>query len=230
MPYSWLLFDADGTLFNYVAAEELALANTFAQFDLPYDEEKLAIYRQINAEVWGKFERGEMSQPQLHQERFGRLMRAVNAGSDSSQFAAAYLANLGGTKEHIEGSLEVVPRLAQKYRLFMITNGIPEVQYGRLALSPIGDLFEGVVISGEVGVAKPDPRIFDAAYEGMGRPPKEQVLIIGDSLSADIAGGHAYGLKTCWYNANGNQETPGIPITHEIHSLYELVGLLMVTN
>ena len=85
-----------------------------------------------------------------------------------------------------------------KYRLALITNGLRDVQRPRLAGSAIGDYFAEVIISEEVGAAKPDPAIFDAAFELLGRPPRAKVLLIGDSLSSDIAGGRDYGLDTCW--------------------------------
>ena len=222
MKYSWLLFDADGTLFDYDTAEGKALSATFKDAGLPYDAAYLDVYREINGEMWAAFERGEVTQPQLHLQRFQRMMEALGLSTDIPLFGERYLYNLGHTTDLIDGALDVVPQLAKKHRLFLITNGIPLVQHTRLSLSPIGDYFAGIVISGEVGHAKPDPRIFDAAFEGMGCPQKSEVLIIGDSLSADIRGGHAYGIDTCWYNDNGRVPDSDLPITYTIMSLYEL--------
>ena len=223
MLYSWLLFDADGTLFDYDTAESKALAATFGDAGLPYDPASAEIYREINAGMWAAFERGDISQPELHLERFRLTMEALHLQADIAAFAERYLYNLGHTTDLIDGALDVVPQLAERHKLYLITNGIPLVQHTRLSLSPIRHYFEGIVISGEVGYAKPDPRIFDAAFESMGNPSKSEVLIIGDSLSADIRGGHAYGIDTCWLNANGRSSDLGIPITHEIVSLYEML-------
>lgn len=226
LPYSWLLFDADGTLFDYETAESKALAATFTDAGLPYEPATLEIYREINAEMWAAFERGEISQLDLHLARFERTLDALGLQSDIPLFGERYLYNLGHSPDLIDGALEVVTALAKDHNLYLITNGIPAVQHTRLSLSPIRHHFQGITISGEVGCAKPNPRIFDAAFEGMGHPPKNEVLIIGDSLSADIRGGHDYGIDTCWYNPNGRTADPGLPITYTINSLHEMLGRL----
>jgi YjjG family noncanonical pyrimidine nucleotidase len=192
---------------------------------LPYKTGDLQIYRAINGELWAAFERGEISQPDLHLQRFRRLLQALDLQADIPTFGERYLWNLGHNPDLIDGAEEVVAALAQNHKLYLITNGIPAVQYTRLELSPIRDHIQGITISGEVGHAKPDPRIFDNAFAGMGHPPRRDVLIIGDSLSADIQGGHAYGIDTCWYNPNGSESNLSIPITYTITSLHELTAL-----
>ena len=224
LPYKWLLFDADGTLFDYETAERKALAATFQDAGLPYLSGALETYRAINAALWAAFERGEISQPDLHLARFRRTLDALDLQADVPLFGERYLYNLGHNPDLIDGALEVVRTLAQDHQIYLITNGIPAVQHTRLSLSPINRYIQGITISGEVGHAKPDPRIFDAAFEGMGHPPKKDVLIIGDSLSADIQGGHAYGIDTCWYNPNGHTPDPGLPITYTINSLHETIS------
>jgi YjjG family noncanonical pyrimidine nucleotidase len=223
--YAWLLFDADGTLFDYDAAEARALAATFKDAGLPFDERAAATYRAINSEVWAAFERGELDQAELNELRFQRTLDVLNLDRDPAQFADSYLGNLSRAADLIDGALDVVPELARRHKLYLITNGIPRVQHGRLALSTLRPYFQGMVISGEVGHAKPDRRIFDAAFAGMGHPPKSDVLIIGDSLNADIAGGLRYGIDACWYNANGRDAAPDPAPTYEIHALSDLLSL-----
>jgi 2-haloacid dehalogenase len=221
--YPWLLFDADGTLFDYETAERKALPATFKDIGLPFKASNLQTYRVINAELWAAFERGEVSQPDLHLARFQRLLDTIGLRADVPTFGERYLHNLGHSPDLIDGAEEVIAALAKKHKIYLITNGIPAVQYTRLSLSPINENVQGITISGEIGHAKPDPRIFDAAFEGMGHPSKRDVLIIGDSLSADIQGGHDYGIDTCWYNPNGSQSHLSIPITYTIKSLHELI-------
>ncbi len=225
MNYTWLLFDADGTLFDYDAAESKALAAAFAEAGFPYSAHSVATYRAINDRAWAAFERGELTQPQLHLLRFQQTLAALGLQADAKTFADSYLTHLSRAADLIEGALDVVRHLAGKHALYLITNGIPRVQHGRLARSPLGPYFQGMVISGEVGSAKPHAPIFDAAFEGMGSPAKEEVLIIGDSLSSDIRGGVRYGIDTCWYNPGGRPAPQDLPITYTIQSLDELANL-----
>lgn len=226
MSYSWLLFDADGTLFDYDAAEGKALAATFEAAGFSFHTDYANTYRAVNAAAWAAFERGELTQPQLHRLRFQRTLQALALRTDVDAFAESYLVQLSRTTDLIDGALDAVSSLARRFRLYLITNGIPRVQHGRLARSPLRPYFQGVAISGEVGYAKPDPRIFDAAFAGMGGPPRSEVLIIGDSLSADIAGGLNYGIDACWFNPNGAAAPPGLLPTFEIRALRELETLL----
>jgi FMN phosphatase YigB (HAD superfamily) len=86
--------------------------------------------------------------------------------------------------------------------------------------------FDAVIVSSEVGVSKPHAGIFDAAFTALGAPERGTTVMIGDSLTSDIAGGAAYGLDTVWYNRRGIDAGPSAPITHEIRDLNELPSLL----
>ena len=145
-----------------------------------------------------------------------------------TRFGAAYIQNLGQGAYLIEGAERVIKSLLGRVGLVLITNGLKDVQRSRLARSTIGDCFSAVVISEEVGAAKPDPRIFQAAFERMGNPKKEEVLIVGDSLSSDIKGGNAYGIDTCWFNPARLVCDQDVEIQYEIRHLDELWDILGV--
>lgn len=226
MPYSWLLFDADGTLFDYDRAEGRALAATFAVLGLPFTKETTAVYRTINARLWADFEKGLVSQEELRSARFAALLDALRMPGDPLVLSETYLVELARAADLMDGALEVVQALAPHYQLALITNGIPAVQHGRLGLSPLQPYFHSMTISGEVGYAKPDARIFDAAFATMQQPSKDRVLLIGDSLSADIRGGNAYGIATCWFNPNTAPSDPAIRPTYEVRTLLGLLPLL----
>jgi len=155
------------------------------------------------------------------------LFEALRQPLAPAAFSTIYLRHLARASHLIEGAREIVPALQAKYRLALITNGLRDVQRPRLAGSAIGDCFAEVIISEEVGAAKPDPAIFDAAFERLGRPPRTNVLVIGDSLSSDIAGARGYGLDTCWYNPTGTARPADATSTYEIHHLSELARLLL---
>ena len=78
--------------------------------------------------------------------------------------------------------------------------------------------FDAIVISGEVGTAKPGSRIYDITYAALGEPDRATSLMIGDSLSSDIQGGIGYGIDTCWYDKTAGP-APAVPVTHHIHEL-----------
>ena len=86
--------------------------------------------------------------------------------------------------------------------------------------------FATVVVSGEVGVAKPDPAVFGLVLGALGVGP-ERVWHVGDSLEADVAGARAAGLTAVWLNRARTPRPAGAPEPdHEISSLAQFTGLL----
>lgn len=228
MAYRWLIFDADGTLFDFDRAEAAALVETFDAFGIAFEPGYADVYRQINRVIWRELEQGAITATALRTERFRRLFDALGMAVDPGEFSVRYLAHLSQRGDLIDGAEEMVRTLSDRYRLLILTNGLSEVQRSRLAHSGLAGAFEDIVISDEVGAAKPDGRIFDVALARMGMPPKPEVLIIGDSLSSDIAGGAAYGIDTCWFNPSGQPRPAGATIRYEIAALTDLVTSLAV--
>lgn len=225
MKYSHILFDLDGTLFDYDKAESEALKNTFLHLDLIFDSAYLQIYRKLNSQIWQDFEKGIISQKELKTKRFANLSDALNIEFDPQIFSDNYLLNLSKGTSLIDGCEELLSQLNSNTNMYLITNGLTIVQKPRIKNSSIGHYFNAVIISEEVGCAKPHKEIFDIAFDKMNNPDKEKVLIIGDSLSSDIAGGINYGINTCWYNPNFKEIENGINPTYEIKHLLDLLKL-----
>ena len=226
MPYQWILFDADGTLFDYDRAESSAISELWRQSEMPESAELLDTYRRLNGALWKRFEAGEVTAAQIKTERFAQLLDELDLEGEPAALSAAYLECLGRQTHLLPGAAELIDSLSGSRRLGLITNGLSSVQRSRLGLSTIGPSFEAVVISEEIGFAKPDPRIFEAAFDAMGRPAKDEVLMVGDNLTADIAGAKRFGLATCWLNLGGVAESDGVGPTFEIQQLAELSRLL----
>ncbi len=226
MKYQWILFDADGTLFDFDQAADQALKNSFKQYDIPFDPAYIPLYLSINKTVWRQYERGEIQADELKPLRFQRLFEQLGHTVDPHRFSNDYLDHLADGSMLLDGAEKLVLALHGKVRMMILTNGFARVQRPRLSRSNIQHYFEDIVISDEVGVAKPEPRIFDIAFEKMGLPPREQVLIVGDNLGSDIKGGIDYGIDTCWYNAKGQADPAGMNFTYEVSHLREIPGIL----
>lgn len=201
---------------------------TLEDADLPDSEALLAAYREINARHWRRLEQGRTTPQRLRVDRWRELLAEHGALEhvDPVLLAERYLHHLATGSQLVDGAVEVVSRLARSRRVAFISNGLSDVQRPRLEASQLADAAEVVVISDEVGAAKPDPAIFDAAFVRMGDPPREAVVLVGDSLTSDVAGGAAYGLETVWV-APADVPDPDPPRpTHRISHLRELPPLL----
>lgn len=224
--YSWLLFDADGTLFDYDQAEAKALQSAFHDFALPYTTRTMAEYHEINRQIWNDFENKRISAAELRTRRFDLLFEALGVNSDPDRFSAVYLRHLAAQTDLIAGAYELITTLRGRCRLGIITNGLHDVQRPRLERSTLAGMFDVVIVSEEIGAAKPEPAFFYTAFDRMGQPPKEEVLVTGDSLTSDIQGGINFGLDTCWYNPRKVSSDPYISPTYEITSLDQFIALL----
>ncbi|HEY7183363.1 MAG TPA: YjjG family noncanonical pyrimidine nucleotidase [Blastocatellia bacterium] len=226
MRYKWLLFDADGTLFDFDRAEASALCKTLEQFGVPFTPERLTTYQRINNQLWRALENGLITTGDLKVRRFESFFEELQLDLSPHSFSLAYLEQLGTCSELIAGAVEILQALHTRYQLAIVTNGLKAVQRSRLARSPIRDYIAEMVVSEEVGASKPDQAIFDAAFERIGRPLKSEALMIGDSLTSDMEGGYRYGVDTCWYNPTNQSQSVDLKITYQIGNLAELANIL----
>ncbi|MDQ3003953.1 MAG: YjjG family noncanonical pyrimidine nucleotidase [Chloroflexota bacterium] len=224
--YPWLWFDADNTLFDYDRAEGSALKNTFGSLDLRFEDDYLDTYQHINRGLWQALEKQEITSADLRVRRFELLLEAVQLTGSADQMSTSYIEQLGLRAELMDGAYEVLEALHSKCKFAIVTNGLQAVQRGRLACSTIKDFISELIISEEVGAAKPHAAFFDEARTRTGHPDKSDVLIIGDSLTSDIRGGVGCGIDTCWYNPKAEARPVDLPITYEIRHLHELLELL----
>jgi YjjG family noncanonical pyrimidine nucleotidase len=224
--YPWLWFDADNTLFNYNKAESTALLKSFTLHDLTFDESYMDVYRRINQNLWHALEKQEISQEILRVRRFEQFLEAIKISGPAGQLAVTYIEQLGLCTDLVDGAYEVLDALHQKSKIAIVTNGLTAVQRSRLDLSPIKPFISELIISEEIGAAKPHVAFFEIASARTGNPPRSEVLIIGDSLSSDMQGGVNYGIDTCWFNPGGEVRPQSLALTYEIKDLSGLMDIL----
>jgi 2-haloacid dehalogenase len=225
-PYTHLFFDADGTLFDFEASQADALKLTFAQFNLDFQPDYLETYHRINEHLWSEFENNRLTQVQAVVQRFEKLFSQIPCFAEPEVFNTTYLQNLAGNNNLLPGARELIESLFSQFHMLILTNGVASVQRQRIAKSCLADYFEEIIISEEIGATKPDPLIFSAAFQRIGNPPKQQVLMIGDSLNADIFGANQFGIDACWFNPRHLPSPEGFEIRFEITDLNELISLL----
>ncbi len=224
--YPWLWFDADGTLFDYNRAEANALRQTFHALRLPFEDDYLEIYQRINTGLWQALEKQEITQAVLRDRRFELLLENIQLSGSPEEMSSVYIEQLAICSELMDGAYEVLQALRGKCRFAILTNGLRVVQRSRLTHSAIRDLISDIIISEEIGTAKPHSAFFEIASARLGQPAKRDILMIGDSLTSDIQGGIDYGIDTCWFNPASGSRPEQLPITYEIKHLRELLEII----
>ncbi len=223
-----LLFDADNTLIDFSNASRAAFWQTFEDYEYPCSEKIHATYMPINHQHWVNFEQGKITAELLRVKRFADLFEAIGFMPAKPQdFSKRYLENLVLKSESYDGVKEMLERLQPNYSMSIITNGLKEVQRPRLKKLDMTHYFDSIIVSDEIGFAKPDERYFEIAFNSIDNPPsRENTIVIGDNLKSDILGGIRYGLKTCWLNASGKTNDTDIQPDFEISNILEFPDLL----
>ena len=142
------------------------------------------------------------------------------------EFNDSYQVALGDTICFRDNGYELVKKLQGRYRQFVVTNGTFVAQERKLRKSGIGELVEEAFISDLIGFEKPSIEFFDYVFEKIGEYDKNEVLIIGDSLTSDMQGGNNAGIVCCWYNPNHLENTKNVKIDYEIEDLWQLEEIL----
>lgn len=222
--YAIYLLDADNTLFDFGKAEKNAFRRTFeALSGRPCTEELYACYSRLNSALWEALERGEITKPQLQQTRFARFLREQGLSGDGDAWNEAYLDRLAEGNFLFDGAEETCRRLSAHAPLYIATNGVTRVQKRRLRESAIAPYVSGIFVSEEAGAEKPSRIYFAHVFRQLGQPPREKVLMVGDSLTSDMTGGRNYGIDTCWYNPKEKPLPGDCAVTWQIARLSDLL-------
>ena len=227
--YDHLFFDADGTLWDFMASERWALSLVFAELGIEPTPETITAYSEINNEVWLEFEQGLVTLDTLKIERFHRFQANYDITIDPELTAKRYAQRLAQSYHLYADTIPVLDELVKRrYPISLITNGISEIQRGRLVATGTLHYFNAIIISEEIGARKPALDYFKIALamaQESGAPVNNP-LVIGDSPSSDIRGAIDAGLDTCWINRYGMDKDSETVPTYEIKNLEELLPIL----
>jgi putative hydrolase of the HAD superfamily len=207
--------DLDDTLVAYERSVEEVLAHAFDEAGVTpcftADEYRAA---------YDEFADDAGSMNALRRTCFAHL--AAEAGHDPEvghSVAGAYQAVRDQTRVELEpGAPELLDALDLPVAL--VTNGAPEAQRQKLEGAGLVDAFDHVVFAGYDTPSKPDPAPFEHALDELGCDP-ERAIHVGNSVSADVAGAHAAGLRSVWVPADPEREPDPQP-HHSFPDLHEL--------
>ena len=222
MKYQYLLIDNDNTLMDFNAAEAKALVDVLRAHRLPTDDATVHTYHEINDALWKALERGETTQPLLKVERFRQLLAHLNrADIDPAVLGAEYAAGLGNHADLLPGAADFLHAVHGRMKIALVSNGVSAIQRSRLAKCPLTPLFDAIVLSGEVGVHKPDRRVFDLAARRLG-VANEECVFVGDNPDADIVGAINAGMEAVWIDVWDEGDLfAGNPNVHRVKSVLE---------
>ncbi|GEN51027.1 YjjG family noncanonical pyrimidine nucleotidase [Alkalibacterium pelagium] len=224
-----LIFDLDDTILDFKKGEQSGLSKVFSAYSpdhIDY-EEWLLTFKKVNSGIWKQIEDGGSSKDLLN-TRFSETFKVFEFEADGQRLEQDYRSHLNENFHVLEGAKEMLERLkSQKYRLIAGTNGTAGTQWNRLKGTGLISIFDDVVISEEIGVAKPDKKFFDRLFEKNVEVDPQKTIMIGDSLRSDIQGARNAGLSNIWYNPSHLKNKSDIIPDFEVSSYKEMEKVIM---
>lgn len=227
-----VLFDLDNTLYDHESSSRGALVEAALEFEQTAGLDTEALCRTFtrhNDECWVLATRGEMTREELRLVRVRRTLAEFGIDDlEPERLSEAYLTCYRGRLAEVPGARSTVVRLLRELPVGIVTNGFPDLVDDKLAAIGLAGLLHPVVIADRVEVMKPRPDAFRTAIALLGLPPSE-VLYVGDSLTVDVAGAAAAGLRTCWFDREGREAPSEAPrpdlIVRRLPELPALLGV-----
>ena len=228
--YKHIFFDLDRTLWDFDASSKEAFSKIYEKFELKNrGVNSVEIfkhhYTQHNEFLWSMYREGKLEKEVLRGLRFQKTLEEFGIkDKDLADKIGDYYVDISPLLIHLfPNAIEILEYLHPKYELHIITNGFSEVQFTKLKSSGMGQYFREIITSEEAGVKKPDPLIFNYAFNRTKARVGES-LMIGDDVEVDIAGARQVGMDQVLFDPAGKTSPDGA--THYIKNLMELRDIL----
>lgn len=226
--YSVIFWDLDQTLLNFDLSQRCAISRVFRHFGLAVDERMLARYDAINREYWSRLELGEADREEVLLGRFRTFFEEFGIERiDPEEINSRYQEELGSIYFYMDGAKETVLELGRRgYRQYVLTNGSAVAQAGKMKLSGLSEMTDGVFVSETIGFPKPMKAFYDACFRALPGVGRTSCIMVGDSLTSDMRGANNAGIAACWFNPEGRSNDTEVRIDYEIRRLAQLPAIL----
>lgn len=227
--YKAVFLDIDNTLLDFGACARYAMRAALPEFGLAYADSLFPLFDRINNGLWEQLERGELTRQQLYDIRWDRIFPlwapAAALHIDGISFEKRFSHFLAYSAEPVDGAKELLEALHGRTLVCAASNGPYEQQRFRLESAGLLPYFDRLFVSEALGVSKPEAAFFDVCFADLPPMTREQALMVGDSLTADILGGLRAGMDTCWFSADGKTADGAIRPAHTVRTLSGVLHL-----
>ena len=221
-----VLLDLDNTLIDFNECARHSIINSFKKHNFTYTEDVFETFITENVKIWKRLEKGEITKTELRENRWNIILGKLGIDYDGTIIEEEFENGVAQGAYAVEGAYELLDYLYPKYELYIVSNGFRFVQESRLKIGDFRKYFKDIFLSEDIGIQKPAKEFFDYCFEKLSNPEKENVILIGDSLSADIIGGLNYGIDSVWFNKNGEKLPCDIKPTYIVHKLKDIEKIL----
>ena len=221
-----VLLDLDNTIIDFNECARHSIMNIFDELGFPYTEKVFETFICENVKIWKRLEKGEITKADLRANRWNIILGKLGIEYDGTIIEEKFENGVAQGAYAVEGAYELLNYLYPKYELYIVSNGFRFVQESRLKIGDFRKYFKDIFLSEDIGVQKPAKEFFDYCFEKLQQPDKKDVILIGDSLSADIIGGLNYDIDCIWFNKNNEEPPDNISPTFVVTKLKDIEKIL----
>ena len=228
--YSNIFIDLDDTVYDFSAASRESFLETYELLDYGryFDsfEQYMEIYTPYNLELWRIYGEGKITKEELNRRRYSHPLEAVGVNDQqlADTFCREALGRIPTKGNLVPGSIELLEYLRPKYNMYILSNGFKELQSRKMKTAGIDGYFDALILSEDIGVNKPDRRLYEYALDKTSSALGESIMI-GDMFETDIAGAANIGMDNIYYNPKGKSGHTFAP-TYEVTHLLEIKEIL----
>ena len=221
-----IIIDIDNTLIDFHKSSYLAVQKAFIKHGLKFDDGVFQTFIKINDDLWIQVEKGNLDRPGLWAIRFQKVLGALDIDyPEPDQVEKDFRSFLYDIAIPVDGAKDLLNYLKGKYKVYAGSNSLYNQQINRLTLAGLLEYFDGIFVSEKIGCQKPSKEFFDACFENMNGVKQSEVVMIGDSITADIKGGYLYGLTTIWFDYKNTGKTCEYA-NYTVNKLIDIKGIL----
>lgn len=221
-----VLIDIDNTLLDFHKCSREAMLISAENFGIVFPENYFEIFTVINNSLWEKIEKGELTRQGLFKIRWNMIFEEMGIGADGVLFEDDFRKNIKQSAIPIEGAEEMLKYLSEKYYVCVASNSEFAQQEKRLSKAGMLPFIKKIFTSEEIGFAKPSEEFFAHCKNELPDFRKDEIMVIGDSVKADIEGANSFGFKTCWFNFGKEPHEKCRIADYIVDSLSEIKNIL----
>lgn len=222
-----ILLDVDNTLLDFGICARDSMRSVFADWNIPYSEEMFPVFWEVNGFLWEDIEQNRLTREELYKIRWKLIFERLGIdGYDPERFDDDFRKYIAESAAPVDGAYEILEYLSKKYILCIASNASRARQLKRLEKANMLQYVEHLFTSEEIGHPKPEKAFFDACLAQLGGVTPEETVVIGDSLTADVAGGINCGMKTIWYNHTHEAVPEDLQADYVVNALCEIKDIL----
>lgn len=221
----YIFLDIDNTLLDFNKSSKESIIQGFDKFGLTYQNHIYDVFIEINDDLWEQIERKEIDKDTLYKIRWNLIFKELGIDFDGHIFEEYFIKSLDYIAVAVEGALELLEYLSKKYTVYLTSNAPYQQQITRLKIADMLKYVDKVYTSEKIGHSKPSKEFFDFCIQDLNIVDREEIVIIGDSYTADVQGGINSNIDTIWFDRT-NKSRLDMQASYRVSFLHEILNIL----